>query len=126
MVLCRLSCPVRTFAPRQISGHGASGAARCLRLLSQASPAAGACLGKNPFALACIAALAALKIRGAGGYIANLSHLYSPVARLFMVCYSFGFYPFKALVPYGFSAFYPFPVKNHDALPIIYYAARFC
>ncbi len=77
------------------------------------------------FALACIAALAALKIRGSGGYIADLSHLYSPIDRLFMMCYSFGFYPFKALVPYGFSAFYPFPVKNHEALPLIYYAAPF-
>jgi tetratricopeptide (TPR) repeat protein len=77
------------------------------------------------FGLALIAAVAAIKIRGSGGYIADLSHLYSPIDRFFMVCYSFGFYPFKALVPFGFSAFYPFPVKSNGALPFIYYAAPF-
>ncbi|MGA3051330.1 MAG: tetratricopeptide repeat protein [Chitinispirillaceae bacterium] len=77
------------------------------------------------FALAVIAAFATIKIRGSGGYIADLSHIYSPIDRLFMVCYSFGFYPFKALFPFSFSAFYPFPVKSNGALPFIYYAAPF-
>ena len=75
------------------------------------------------FALALIAALAAVKIRGSGGYIGDLSHIFSPVDRLFMVCYSFGFYPFKALVPFGFSAYYPYPVKTGGALPMIFYLA---
>jgi tetratricopeptide (TPR) repeat protein len=77
------------------------------------------------FALAVVAAFATFKIRGSGGYIADLSHIYSPIDRLFMVCYSFGFYPFKALFPFSFSAFYPFPVKSNGALPFIYYAAPF-
>ena len=77
------------------------------------------------FACALAAALAALKIRGEGGYIADLSQIYTPVDRLFMVCYSFGFYPFKSLFPFVFSAFYPFPVKSGATLPAVYYAAPF-
>ncbi len=75
------------------------------------------------FALALIGAIAALKIRGSGGYIADLSTIYSPIDRFFMVCYSYCFYPFKSLFPISLSPFYPFPVKTGDALPLIYYAA---
>jgi tetratricopeptide (TPR) repeat protein len=79
---------------------------------------------KIPYvALALIAAIAALKIRGSGGYIADLSTIYTPLDRLFMVVYSFCFYPFKALVPFAFSAYYPFPDKSGGMLPFIYYAA---
>jgi protein O-mannosyl-transferase len=53
----------------------------------------------------------------------NISDLaFNVPQRLAFACYGFITYLIKLVLPLNLSAFYPYPVKNADAFPMIYYA----
>lgn len=79
---------------------------------------------KLPYlALSLIFGLYTFSTRAQEGHnIAQSSSTFSAVDRIFMVCQTILFYPFKLLVPFGFSIAYPFE-KLNGQWPWHYFAA---
>lgn len=56
------------------------------------------------------------------GALGSLDAKFSPFERMALGCYALSSYLGKALVPVGLSNFYPYPLKEADALPGVYYS----
>lgn len=66
-----------------------------------------------------------LAIKSQDTAIQDLTPLLTFFERLLIVCWGICLYVYKALVPVGLSAFYPYPLKTGDLLPWYYYTAPF-
>lgn len=55
------------------------------------------------------------------GALGTLDVSFNPLERMALGCYALWNYLWKAVVPAGLSNFYPYPMKENDALPASYY-----
>jgi len=79
-------------------------------------------LEKVPFFLiSLIFGLLAIYSQKSVGVIQNWAPNMSAVEHLSVVCFSFISYLFKALIPVGLSAIYPYPLELGSTLPLMYY-----
>lgn len=79
-------------------------------------------LQKIPFlAISILFGIVTILGRETAGHLSDLTATFSAFDRVFLVSHSFLFYPSKFLFPYQLSAFYPYPVLNNGALPVLYY-----
>lgn len=79
-------------------------------------------LNKLPFiAISILFGLITLFSRESAGHLSDLSIQFNGFERLFLICYSVLFYPFKLILPAQLSAFYPYPEIVDGALPVHYY-----
>jgi protein O-mannosyl-transferase len=66
-----------------------------------------------------------LAIKSQDTAIQDLTPLLSIFERILIVCWAICLYLYKAIVPAGLSAFYPYPLKYGDILPWFYFVAPF-
>ena len=79
-------------------------------------------LQKIPFiAVSIIFGIVTILGRETAGHLSDLTGTFSSLDRIFLVSYSFLFYPVKFILPYHLSAFYPYPELSNGALPHIHY-----
>lgn len=79
-------------------------------------------LEKLPFFLLALTfGVVAVFAQKSSGFIQDLT-VFPFLQRLVFACYGFITYLFKLLLPLHLSAYYPYPVKNGDSIPIQYYA----
>ena len=79
-------------------------------------------LNKAPFlVLSLVFGIITIYSRESVGHLSDLSVSFSIFERLFLICYSILFYPFKFLLPVNLSVFYPYPEKLDAFLPFYYY-----
>ena len=79
-------------------------------------------LQKIPFiAVSIIFGVVTILGRETAGHLSDLTGTFSTLDRIFLVIYSFLFYPVKFILPYHLSAFYPYPELSDGALPLIHY-----
>lgn len=53
----------------------------------------------------------------------KLSHMYTLIEKMVLVCYGAFFYIIRFVIPYGFSTFHPYPIVTSGTLPFVYYIA---
>tara|TARA_R110002096_G_scaffold72174_4_gene172170 strand:+ start:15600 stop:17339 length:1740 start_codon:yes stop_codon:yes gene_type:complete len=79
-------------------------------------------LNKVPFFfVSLIFGIITLYSRENAGHLSDLSVQFSFFDRIFLSAYSLLFYPFKFLVPFELSAFYPYPGLSDGFLPFQFY-----
>jgi len=83
-------------------------------------------LEKAPFFILAIAfGVVAVFAQQTSGAISDME-IYSFPKRIIFACYGFVMYVIKLAIPLNLSAFYPYPVKVGEAIPLIYYFYVFC
>jgi tetratricopeptide (TPR) repeat protein len=83
-------------------------------------------LEKAPFFILAIAfGVLAVYAQQTSGAIPDME-IYSFPKRIIFACYAFVMYLIKLAIPLNLSAFYPYPVRVGEVIPLIYYFFVFC
>lgn len=81
-------------------------------------------LEKTPLILLSISiGILTIFARKEADHLTNLSNYFNLFERFLLACYAVLFYLSKLFAPINLSAFYNYPLKTNDFLPIIYYLA---
>ena len=73
------------------------------------------------FAIAVIFGIKSVADQHRFGALNTLGVKFNPLERFALGCYALITYLWKAVVPVSLSCFYPYPIKENDALPVSYY-----
>ncbi len=73
------------------------------------------------FVISVVFGLITIFSRESVGHLSDLSVQFNWLDRIFLISYSVLFYPFKFLIPFDLSAFYPYPRLDNGFLPLSYY-----
>lgn len=73
------------------------------------------------FIVSIIFGVVTLMGRETAGHLSDLATTFDTLDRIFLVSHSFAFYQIKFLLPFGLSAFYPYPDLIQDSLPVAFY-----